>query len=221
VGLNVITLKVIADDGTAIDYTIGVTRAQALSNNANLSSLGVSVGMLNPVFSPDRTAYTVVVPKDTPNITVNAVAADAKAKPVVQSPGVLGASTALGSKPTIVIAITVTAEDGSVKTYNITVNKGEANNAVNVSIGITDEYIDLTGNNQNDLSKELGNILNLTAPNGYTDYVWRVDGTVYANDTQNVGLSAGAYPLGNHSVLLEYQKGGITYGCEVQFRVVR
>jgi uncharacterized repeat protein (TIGR02543 family) len=224
VGLNVITLKVIADDGTVIDYTIGVTRAQALSNNANLSSLGVSVGALSPVFSPDRTAYTVVVPKDTFNITINAAAADVKAESVVQSPGVLAALTALGSKPSIAIAITVTAEDGSVKAYTITVTKGEANNAVNVSIGITDEYIDLTGNNQNDLSRELNNSLRLKAPDGYTNYVWRVDGVVQAS-FNNLStfelLDAGVLSLGTHSVLLEYKKDGTTYGCEVQFRVVR
>jgi uncharacterized repeat protein (TIGR02543 family) len=223
-GLNVITVKVIAEDGTtSTDYTIAVTREQPLSANANLSSLGVSVGMLSPAFSPNITAYTVTVPTATSAITVSAAAADAwNVATIAQSPGnALGDPVDLES-PSTAIAITVTAANGDAKAYTITVKKEAGNNAVNVFIGITDKYIDLARDTENDLSQALNNSLSLTAPDGYQNYAWLVDGNSTGNNTQNIVLNHGGRSLGTHSVLLTFEDaGGAKYGCEVLFRVAR
>jgi uncharacterized repeat protein (TIGR02543 family) len=220
VGSNIITVRVAAPDKTtATDYTIIVVRQQPQSNNANLSSLGVSVGALSPAFSADRTAYTVSVPSTTGAITVAAVKADARSE-LTQSPGTLGSPVAL-AESTTKITLAVKAENGAAKTYTITVNKAESddNNAVNVAIGIGDANIDLTRDTANDLSQEAGDVLNLTAPSGGI-YHWWVD-NVDNGAAEGITLNAGGYGYGTHSVLLQFVKDGATYGCEVQFRVVR
>jgi uncharacterized repeat protein (TIGR02543 family) len=214
VGSNAVRVRVIAEDETTFtDYTITIAR-ESLSGNANLSSLDVDVGTLNPNFSANITAYTVLVPAETPAITVTAAAASG----TTVSPSSPHTATLItNSTP---ITLTVKAENGATRSYTITVNKTAAN-TVGVSIGIGDEYIDLTRNNGNDLSRELGNALRLRAPDGYESYAWRVDGSLFASATQEIELYGAGYDYGTHSVLLDYTKGGITYGCEVLFRVAR
>jgi hypothetical protein len=222
-GLNTIIVKVIAEDGTTSrDYTIAVTK-EPLSGNANLDSLGVSVGALSPAFSSNTPNYTVSVPAGTAAITISAAAVDALNATVTQSPGTLGSPVALSASTTN-ITLTVKALNGNTKNYTITVYKGTGNNAVNVSIGITDKYIDLARNTENDLSQALSNTLRLTVPydpDGYGSYTWLVDGSDFANATQEITLSGVGRSLGTHSVLLKFVKDGVTYSCEVQFRVVR
>jgi uncharacterized repeat protein (TIGR02543 family) len=194
--------------------------ARWLSSNANLGSLSLSAGTLSPAFSAATTAYTVLVPATTSSVTLSAAAADAGATVSPASPYTVTLSA--NSTP---VTFTVTAANGDAKTYTVTVNKTTATNAANVVIAILDEIIDLTRSTENDLSVETGNSLRLTAPGGYTDYVWRVDGSPNAyiaiSSTAIDLYSPGYYGYGTHSVLLEYKKDGIPYGCEVLFRVVR
>jgi uncharacterized repeat protein (TIGR02543 family) len=194
-----------------------------LSANANLGSLSVDAGSLNPAFSPDITAYTVLVPDGTSDITVTAAAADTgKAALSPASPYTANLTT-----ESTLITLTVTAQnDTTAKVYTIRVNKTPAGvtEAVNVAIGIADERIDLTRSTENDLSREAGNTLRLTAPEGYANYIWMVDGgNSYSTiSPREIQLYQGnSYSLGTHSVLLEYEKDGIPYGCEILFKVVR
>lgn len=89
------------------------------SSNANLSALSISEGDLDPVFSADTTSYTVTLGKEATSLTVNASASDAKA-----SVSGTGEHSLQAGKNEITIA--VTAEDGTVKNYVITVNVEEA-----------------------------------------------------------------------------------------------
>jgi uncharacterized repeat protein (TIGR02543 family) len=213
-GENIVRVRVTAEDGNATrDYTITVTRTPL---NANLGSLSVSVGTLSPAFSPNTTAYTVLVPGSTSSFTVTAAAAGAAT--LVQSPP-NPVTLSTNSTP---ITLTVKAADGTTtKVYTVTVNKTTETNAVNVTIGIADERIDLTRNTENDLSP--GTSLRLTAPEGYASYTWFVDGNSYGyslvSEREIQVYSPGRY--GTHSVLLRYEKDGIPYGCEVLFRFVR
>jgi uncharacterized repeat protein (TIGR02543 family) len=221
-GPNTIRVRVTAEDGvTTRTYTLTVTRTP-LSANANLSSLGVSEGTLNPAFSAATTVYTVLVPNGTSSLTVTAAVADTgKAALFPASPHTAsldGASTD--------ITLTVTAEDGSAKEYTLTVNKTTESNVIDVAITIADERIDLTRSAENDLSRELNNTLRLTAPEGYAGYVWRVDGSASgysAISDRIIELNANwhGHSYGTHSALLEYTKDGVLYGCEVLIRVVR
>jgi hypothetical protein len=182
----------------------------------------VGPGSLSPAFSPNITAYTVLVSDGQGSILVSATEEDTGAT-LGPLPG--SGLIPLTTNPTL-ITLTVTAENGTTtKVYTITVNKTTAANAVNVDITIADERIDLTRSTENDLSREAGNTLRLTAPDGYTNYIWRVDGNTGSYSTispREIQLYQGNnYSLGTHSVLLEYEQDGIPYGCEILFKVVR
>ena len=117
VGSNPFDIVVTAEDGTTTKtYTVAVTRAAApaLSNDATLASLTVSAGTLSPAFDAGTTSYTVGVANAVEAITFTAAASDGKA-------GVAGAGThalAVGENR---FDIVVTAEDGTTKTYTVTV----------------------------------------------------------------------------------------------------
>ena len=89
------------------------------SSNADLGALRVSAGTLNPAFSADITAYTVTVANTVISITVTTQAADGNAAGSNNAaPGFL---LSVGSDN--IITVTVTAEDGTEKTYTVTVTR--------------------------------------------------------------------------------------------------
>jgi len=87
------------------------------SKNADLASLEVSPGTLVPSFSADTIYYTVDLEEDVTKLVVSAVTADAKA-----STSITGTDSL--SKGVNSARVTVTAENGAVKIYYITVNCG-------------------------------------------------------------------------------------------------
>jgi len=97
---------------------------KTLSNNAALSGLALSTGTLNPVFNSATTAYSMYVPNTTLSLTVTPTVADSAATVQVNGTPV-GSGTAsgavslnVGSNP---VTIIVTAQDGTTKTYMVTV----------------------------------------------------------------------------------------------------
>ncbi|GHV95976.1 hypothetical protein AGMMS50293_22960 [Spirochaetia bacterium] len=220
VGSNPITVKVTAENGTAIKtYTINVTRTAA-SSNANLTSLSISPGTLNETFNADTTSYTATVPYS--SITVNKTAV-AGATAVIYS----GTPNELADGENTIV-VRVTAENGTAtKDYTITVTKTVTSSpAVTVLITKADEKIDLTKNTANDLSRERGDMLSISVPAGYDYYIWYLDGQSPTTRTSNTPYSISASSInsnGTHSVLVEFYKtsDGIRYGSEVTFRVVR
>lgn len=121
VGSNTITVVVTAQNGTTTKtYTVTVTRA--LSSNANLSNLVVNFSSLFPDFDPSTTDYDASVSYNTTSVTVTPTVADAGATVTVNSVGVTS-GTQSGSIGLNVgdntINATVTAADGSTKTYTI------------------------------------------------------------------------------------------------------
>jgi len=107
--------------GTASFDGIGVAIAGSssvafspLSSNADLSSLSISAGTLVPGFSSGGVNYSVSVPYGVASVTVYATPEDGAA--TVQVSG--GSSLAVGTNP---VTVTVTAQNGSVKTYSIAV----------------------------------------------------------------------------------------------------
>jgi hypothetical protein len=220
VGIYTATITVSGGNDISESFNVSFTISSSLSSNANLGNLSVSPGTLDPVFSANITVYTVLVPNSTSSFTVTATVADTgKATLSPSSPHTVTLSAV--STP---ITLTVAAEDGTTRNYTVTVNKTAATNSIDVTVGIADERIDLTRNTENDLSGELGDILRLMAPEGYTNYTWFVDmGSSSYNTISEkiIEIPAYWYNYGTHSVLLKYEKDGIPYGCEVLFRVVR
>ncbi len=86
------------------------------SNNANLSSLSVSGAALSPAFSKNVTEYTATVENSVASVTISAGKSNNKA--TVSGTG--DVALQVGDNP---FAITVTAEDGTKKTYNITIRR--------------------------------------------------------------------------------------------------
>jgi hypothetical protein len=132
VGSNVITVTVTAADGTVKSYTVTVTRAAApgASSNADLSALSLSNATLHPAFTSGNSSYTATVANaitvtavsatlSDPGATLTSVqvAANGGTPVACPAPGYV-CPLAVGSN---VITVTVTAADGTVKSYTVTV----------------------------------------------------------------------------------------------------
>ena len=91
----------------------------ARSSNNALSSLTVSAGTLTPAFDPATTDYTLSLPLQSDRLTITAAPSDSRA--AIQGDGEV---TLQGGENTL--SVTVTAEDGSVRTYTIAVRVAQA-----------------------------------------------------------------------------------------------
>lgn len=114
-------------DGSA-DTNIGTvsysaTVAAPLSTNNLLASLKVNNATITPAFSPETLNYTAEVPFEVSKLNVTATAADSKAKVSINSP-------TLTPNATTNVTITVTAENGSKRTYTIKVKRAQDPNYV-------------------------------------------------------------------------------------------
>ena len=97
------------------------------SKDNNLKSLSVEGFEITPAFDKDVTEYSVVVPENTTEITINAEEND-------KSASVTGAGVQTVTPGTNTFSIVVRAENGSEKTYTLTVEVKDAN-PINVTIG--------------------------------------------------------------------------------------
>lgn len=91
----------------------------SLSSNNALSSLTVSAGTLTPAFDPAITEYTLSLPSRSDRLTITANPSDSRA--TVQGDGDISLQDGETS-----LSVVVTAEDGSAKTYTITVQVAQA-----------------------------------------------------------------------------------------------
>lgn len=101
--------------GSSTDNDPGVS----LSSNNALSSLTVSAGTLTPAFDPAITEYTLSLPSQSDRLTITANPSDSRA--TVQGDGEISLQGGETSLPVV-----VTAEDGSTRTYTITVQVAQA-----------------------------------------------------------------------------------------------
>ena len=99
--------------------SVTVTVATPLSGNATLSSLSLNEAAISPAFASGTTSYTASVGNTVSKVTVNAKAADSTAKVTVSG----GSSLKVGSNK---ITVTVTAKNGTSKSYVITVTRAAA-----------------------------------------------------------------------------------------------
>ena len=99
-----------------VSGAIKVSKLQPPSNDATLSNLTVSTGSLTPDFEAGVTDYTVIIDRNVESITLTSTANHSEA--TVSGDGIktVGASNN-------VFEIVVTAQDGSTKTYTVTVLK--------------------------------------------------------------------------------------------------
>ncbi|MCM1053645.1 MAG: cadherin-like beta sandwich domain-containing protein [Ruminococcus sp.] len=90
------------------------------SNNAFLSSLGVTGYTLSPTFNKNTTTYSVTVPNSVASATITATAEDGKAK--VTNTGSKNLTAGQVNKFTV----KVTAEDGTTKDYIVNITREKA-----------------------------------------------------------------------------------------------
>jgi hypothetical protein len=109
--------------------TSGPTIYVPASTNANLSSLAVSDGSLSPAFDSGTTAYSVSVPYLTSSLTFTPTVQDPTATVTVSdvavTSGTPSGSVALGVGSNAVTVRGI-AQNGSTKTYSVTVNRAAA-----------------------------------------------------------------------------------------------
>ena len=134
-GVNVVRVKVTAEDGTVNTYIINVTKAddnetgKTKSSNNLLDKLTInSSHEISPEFDSNISSYNVKVPYTVSKLNLSYITADSKAKVDITS------TDDLKVGEVNVVEITVTAEDGSIRTYTLNVTR-------------------LTDNSENDLKK--------------------------------------------------------------------
>jgi hypothetical protein len=128
-GANPIEVVVTAANGTTIrTYTVTVTRRPPPSTNANLASLDLTVGLLDQLFDPAITDYTVGVGHLGTSTRAIALPEDAGAtmtlNGALQLPGVPGSLVALAPGVND-LTLDVTAEDTTtMRAYEVAVTRG-------------------------------------------------------------------------------------------------
>lgn len=110
-GNNTFNITVRSEAGTTRTYTINVNRPDSRSTNNNLSSLSVDIGNIS--FNKNTTSYNLTTKKSSVNIS--AAAADSKS---TITGDVGNKSLSIGTNT---FRINVIAENGSTKTYTITI----------------------------------------------------------------------------------------------------
>ena len=145
------------------------------SNNCYLASLMVNPGELKPAFSSSTTDYTVDVPEDTKSITVSAETDDSKAYTSIS-----GADDLKKGQNTV--CVTVTAENGAVKNYYITVNCGKVTEYTDVTIDgkkykfITEDFQNVPeGFKEKQIKYKDGELKGYTSAGGNVDIIYLAD----------------------------------------------
>lgn len=119
-GINTIPITVTAEDGTTVNtYTLKIERKK--SNNAYLSSLTSTDGAITPTFKKEEKNYALSVPYEVENANVVATTEDANATAIIKDHTNLKVGTNNAT-------ITVTAEDGTIETYNLIITRQKSSN---------------------------------------------------------------------------------------------
>lgn len=176
VGANTVSVTVKAENGATKTYKIAVTRKQdpnyVPSANATLKEITMNSGVLSPGFSEDKTDYIVYLPYEYvgKEFSVTGSAADSKAS------GVTGGTIAALVEGVNTTSVVCKAEDGTEKTYKITVVvMPEYNGAVPNIEGVdapdeedtemeSTELEPSTEDNMNDINSNNGNEGNPAGP---------------------------------------------------------
>jgi len=126
-------VRVTAEDGTHLDYTILVI-VEPKDSEARLGSLGVIGGILSPAFDPDTDEYSVTMPATTKSFTV--MAAKSGNNPTAKIVSGTGTYTGLVVGETRTVVVVVQAENGTFKIYTIHVTISSGTDTTLASLGV-------------------------------------------------------------------------------------
>ena len=134
VGDNAIQLEVIAENGDSNIYELTVIREDKLDENKSsdntLKSLSIEGVTLSPEFNPNVTEYTASVGLDVESISVDAELNNPNASIEISGTETIGDGTNI-------ILIKVTAENNSIKTYTIVVEKNASESTDNCTLELS------------------------------------------------------------------------------------
>lgn len=149
IGENRIVITVTAENGSAREYYINVTKTENIQlANANLENLAIENTNLIPEFNPDVTEYKVTIEEDVQNLNILAV-------PQIENATVVITGNENLQPGENLISITVTAINGTTsKVYNIVAVKG------NIEIETVDEDNEQDGNIEEPIENNQINIEN-------------------------------------------------------------
>lgn len=134
-GENTINVVVRAQNLSERTYYLTITRARSANNN--LGSLTPSSGSLSPAFDPGVTTYEVSVANNVTSFSLTPQVADPTAR-VNVSPATL-TDMAIGPNP---ITVVVTAQDGTLKSYNVIVNRAPSSVAALSALTLSNATLD-------------------------------------------------------------------------------
>lgn len=175
-GLNTTNITVTSESGESKIYTIEVTRDK--SSNNYLALLSALEGSLSPNFTKEVTEYTMDVPYEITSLNLTTVAEDGSALVEVEG----NIDFQIGSSNMVYIA--VTAEDGTVKKYQIQVTRlPQANNFLSNLTVVSD-----SGKNYSLTPEFNKNTLNYTIDIDANDNILTIGGTKEASSATVVGL---------------------------------
>lgn len=110
-----------------------VTKNHVKSNDNYLSSLLIAEGDISPKFNKNTSNYSIVIPNDVSSLNIHAKANHGKSKVTISG----NENLQVGENT---ITVTVTAEDGSTRTYTIHATKKEESSNNKLSSLVVDQY---------------------------------------------------------------------------------
>ena len=126
-----VEVTVVAENGSSKVYVISVKRGKdpslPLSTNYYLANFSVSVGMLSPAFDKEKLNYAVYLPYEIREIYIDVQVEDTKYAKIEK---IENNNLSIGNN---LFKYIVTAEDGSVRTYTVTVVRNKSMDDVKVS----------------------------------------------------------------------------------------
>lgn len=123
-GKNAALIKVKAENTKEKTYTLNITRKDDRSSNANLSNITLSSGTID--FNKDTVAYQIALGNEVESINISANAEDKKSKVELKE----NLTLKEGSNVT---EIKVTAENGTTKTYKLTIIRASKNQSLDTN----------------------------------------------------------------------------------------
>lgn len=114
------SFRAFAMNSVATTYS-SVATFSTLSDNADLSGLGLSSGALSPAFAPTTTSYTASVPAGTTSVTLTITPAQSKAKFEVN--GTANTTMPLSIGANVVTIVVIAENSATTKTYTLTVTR--------------------------------------------------------------------------------------------------
>lgn len=191
--VNIAVNNLVATDGSNESSlgsaTYSTTIAQPLSGNANLSSLSVSGATLSPTFAVGTTSYDIgEVDFSVSKLDIKYTAEDSKSKVSVS-----GNSLSVGKNT---VTVTVKAENGTSKSYKITVTRKQDPNYVASSDATLKNIVVSTGQLSPTFSKDINDYI-VYLPYETVGTTYTANGTM--NDAKAVGVTEGSVVLAEGS----------------------